>query len=313
MDQAVRQKRSRRFERPATPQGMRLTERDIRILGWVAKHRFLSSAQLALLDGGSAQNLLRCLKVLFENGYLDRPKAQLADALAAGNRPMVYGVTRKGARVLRELGSSIDPDLDWSDKNRKAGTTFVAHTVAVADVLVRFEVACRGRDDVTFLDAADILAHAPEKTRLAREPLRWVAEIAEGGELITASVVPDALFGLAFADGTASYFLLEVDRGTMPVVRKGTSRTSFARKLQVYWEGWKQGRHTAQFGVKQVRMMTVTTSPQRVATMIAATKAITGGAGSNIFLFADLSVLHQEALVRRDWRTGKGDSISLVP
>lgn len=58
-----------------------------------------------------------------------------------------------------------------------------------------------------------------------------------GGLFKTASVIPDGLFGLAFADGTASYFMLEIDRGTMPVVRKGTNRTSFARKLKTYYEG----------------------------------------------------------------------------
>ncbi len=66
----------------------------------------------------------------------------------------------------------------------------------------------------------------------------------------TASVIPDGLFGLAFADGTASYFMLEIDRGTMPVVRKGTNRTSFARKLHVYYEGWKQKRHEEQLGIR---------------------------------------------------------------
>lgn len=52
-------------------------------------------------------------------------------------------------------------------------------------------------------------------------------------------MIPDELLGLAFDDGTASYFMLEVDRGTMPVVRKETNRTSFARKLMSYYEGWK--------------------------------------------------------------------------
>jgi hypothetical protein len=50
-----------------------LTERDLKILSHVARHRFLSSRHLARLDGGSEQNLLRCLRVLFDHQFLDRP------------------------------------------------------------------------------------------------------------------------------------------------------------------------------------------------------------------------------------------------
>ena len=107
----------------------------------------LSSDQLAILDGGSAQNLRRCLRALFDHGYLDRPGAQLAQATITGPQPMVYGLTRKGARAVREHETLIDPELNWSDKNRKAGSVFIAHTVAIADFMTKMEVGCRARED----------------------------------------------------------------------------------------------------------------------------------------------------------------------
>jgi hypothetical protein len=55
-------------------------------------------------------------------------------------------------------------------------------------------------------------------TRNAREPLRWLAKPTNGRNELW-SVLPDGLFALSFADGTASYFLLEIDRGTIPIAR----------------------------------------------------------------------------------------------
>jgi hypothetical protein len=140
-------KRAKRFYRSTAPRPMTLTARDINLLAHVAKHRMLSSDQLALLDGGSAQNMRRCLRALFDHGYLDRPGAQLAQATITGPQPMVYGLTRKGARTVREYETLIDPELNWSDKNRKAGSVFIAHTVAIADFMTKMEVACRAGED----------------------------------------------------------------------------------------------------------------------------------------------------------------------
>jgi Replication-relaxation len=305
-------KRAKRFYRAEAPRPIVLTKRDIALLAHVAKHRMLSSDQLAILDGGSPQNMRRCLRALFDHGYLDRPGAQLAQAAIVGPQPMVYGITRKGARILREKETLIDPALNWSDKNRKAGSVFIAHTVAVAGFMTKMEVACRAREDVELLEADAIIANAPQKTRMAREPKRWLAKIPEGGVFKTASVIPDGLFGLAFADGTASYFMLEIDRGTMPVVRKGTNRTSFARKLHVYYEGWKQKRHEEQLGIRQFRVLTVTTSLVRVQSMVAAVQALSGGAGSNVFLFADAGALEERSPLELDWISGKGERVRLT-
>ena len=48
-------------------------------------------------------------------------------------------------------------------------------------------------------------------------------------------------------------------------------------------------RHVEQFGVKQIRVLTVTESSARVDHMIDAVHDITGGKGSNFFLFAEKS------------------------
>jgi hypothetical protein len=53
---------SKRFERPAKLPEFNITPRNLALLAYVAKHRLISSDDLALLDGGSAQNAKRELR-----------------------------------------------------------------------------------------------------------------------------------------------------------------------------------------------------------------------------------------------------------
>src|SRR5260370_13016374 len=101
---ATRGRRVKRLYRAETRKPMQLAERDVSLLGHIAQHRFLSSDHLIALDGGSPQNVRRCLRALFDHGFVDRPTAQLARLSSDGPSPFVYAVTRKGARVLYAQG-----------------------------------------------------------------------------------------------------------------------------------------------------------------------------------------------------------------
>jgi plasmid stabilization system protein ParE len=290
---------------------MQLTDRDLQLLAAVGRHRFLSSAQLAALDGGSPQNVLRCLRALFDHGYLDRPKAQLAAMPIEGPQPLVYGLAPKGARALRDYGHHLKGEGDWTEKNKRAGAVFIEHTLAVAGFMTALELTCRARSDLDLIREHEIVASAPEETRAAREPLRWIVRPERGRNEIW-SVVPDGLFALSFADGTASYFLLEIDRGTIPIVRNTLDHRSIARKLATYYEGWRVGRHVQQFGVKQMRVLLVTQSPERVRNILSAIDQITGGKGSNFFLFTDQGSLSAGNPLENEWTSGKRMAVRLT-
>jgi protein involved in plasmid replication-relaxation len=309
--------RAKRFARRDDPSPFQLTDRDLRLLAHVARHRFLSSAHLAALDGGSPQNVLRCLRVLFDHEYLDRPTAQKVSLSEEGPRPFVYGLGKKGARALRALGHRLDDALDWTEKNKRAGAIFIEHTLEVADFMTGVELACRTRGDAELMREHEVLALAPEETRTAREPLRWKVDKAMMGRRETFSVVPDGLFGLQFPDETAAYFVLEVDRGTIPLVRTDVAgtpawRKSISYKLSTYWEGWKAGQHSKQFGVKQVRVAMVTSSAERVRNMLSVVDEITEGKGSNFFLFIDRETLGASNPLDVEWTTGKGEMVRLT-
>jgi hypothetical protein len=304
--------RAKLFRRTEAPPGMELTERDLAILSHVARHRFLTSTQLALLDGGSPQGLLRCLRSLYDHGYLDRPKSQLATMHDQGPQPFVYGLGQKGARVLREYGHRINSRVDWSEKNKRAGAIFLAHTLEIADFMIGLELACRTDGKITLVREEEIIATAPDETRSAREPLRWEAVSVEQGRRERWTVVPDGLFGLVFPDETAAYFLLELDRGTIPISRSGEDHRSIRRKLRTYHDGWRAQRHLEQFGVKQMRVLTVTSSQERMHNMVGAVRSITEGRGSNFFLFVDRETLAAENPLSVEWMSGKGERVKIV-
>ena len=89
-----------RLRRVEEPPPFQLTARDLAILHAVARYRSLSSTLIIRLIGGSTQQILRRLQVLFHHGYLDRPTSQVAQLVHAfdfGNRPFLYGLDRAGA------------------------------------------------------------------------------------------------------------------------------------------------------------------------------------------------------------------------
>jgi protein involved in plasmid replication-relaxation len=154
----------------------------------------------------------------------------------------------RGAEILESLGELRRGGIRWDTKNRNLSRVSLHHTLAVAEVMVAFEVACREREGVSFIPPEEVLAGAPEETRRLRLPSRWQVEVRQGGKPYRLGVEPDRVFGLHFEGVPESrqraYFFLEADRGTMPVMRKGLAQTSFARKLLAYWETWKQGFHS---------------------------------------------------------------------
>ncbi len=196
--------------------GIKLMPRDLQILRAVQRHRLLRSTHLVTLLDASRQTTLRRLQLLFHHGYLDRPPAQL-DWYAQGSEPMVYALGNRGAAVLAAEGER-GGTLRW-DKNRNVSRQFLRHTLAVAEVMVAFEVACRGTEGATLIQPEEVLAGAPQ-----------AVEVQEGGKPHRLGVEPDRVFGLRLAGQPEhrrlAYFFLEADRGTMPVTRKGLDQTT---------------------------------------------------------------------------------------
>ncbi len=304
-------RRKKRFRRE--PEGaLQITERDLSIVRQVCRHRFLRSTHLQALVGGG-QGLLRRLAALYHHGYLDRPREQIEFYQNAGSKPMVYALGNQGADLLAAHDGLPRGKVNWTAKNHALGPLFLEHTLLIAEVMVALELACRNRGNVRLLPAETLVARAPEATRKRLKPLQWAVNCRYQEETTSLGVVPDAIFGLQYLDQpegrNTAYFFLEADRATMPIFRKGVRQTSFFRKLVAYHETWKQAVHTTVYGIKNFRVLTVTSSPERVENLIKANRALNAGKGSKLFLFTDEASLRAAPdLLALDWKNGQDET-----
>jgi Replication-relaxation len=313
MDVAARA-RGKLFERPDAPRPFRITPRDLALLANLARLRLASGEQLATLDGGSEQNVSRSLLVLWEHDYVERLLGQVDRRLLyRGSFPLIYGLTRSGAWLLRQHGYDVRRRLLYeTDKQRRAGWRFIEHRVGISDFMVRLELACRGRSDLRLIERKDIVESSPKTTRDRR--VRLTAKVQIDGALTKLSVDPDELFGLrSVGENGVGYFMFELDRGEMPVVRhKSKDQTYFAKKMMIYCEANRVGEHVRALGIPNFRVATVTTSPERAAQMIEAQRELTNGRGSNMFLFTDQASLAASSPLDVLWTTGKARQVRIL-
>ncbi len=256
--------RRSRFERERPP-GLAITERDVAILEATARHRFVRSTHVqALMPEEPEVKILRRLHKLYHNGYVDRPRAQIDYHLTGGgSKPMVYGLTSRGERLLaQETGKT--PKRRDNDATR----LFLDHTLAVTDFMVALEGACRERGDLRIIEPDEILARASERVQRQQNPFMWETRVRWGGEEHRIHVAPDKVFGVEHEDGSRRYYFLEMDRGTMPVARSDIHRTSLLRKFLSYDATFRDSLHRSLYGLPGFQVLTVTTSEERIASCV---------------------------------------------
>jgi hypothetical protein len=293
-----------RFARSPAIRPLHLTERDRDIIRLVARHRFLRSTHVTTLAGGSAQQILRRLQLLYHHGFLERPEAQLFNHYyKQGCQSFVYGLGNKAAPLLG-LGQDQVCRVRLAEKNTSVRHEYLEHALLVSDVMVALEIACRqsGRASLIYEDDFELPAQIPA----CKPPARWRVNLENGMEL---GVIPDCIFALQFTDrnGTAArtLFCLEADRGTMPVFREGMIRSSFMRKLLAYEATWRENVHQTHFGFGRLRVIVLTTGPKRLKSIMDACLHLNHGQG--LFLFADNSVLkNPQVMLSSIWQTAKG-------
>ncbi len=208
-------KRTPRFKRVAKD-NIIINDRDREIITQVHRHRFLTSAHITALIDGSQQNIVRRLGLLYHAGYLDRPREQISRA--AYGQPLVYGLGNKGAALLAEHLDLPRAKVDWTSKNREVGSVFLSHTLMIANFMVCLDLAARKRN-LTVVWPDDVLEEMPPRNVRNGSPFKVDVTVPKNGQDVKIAVVPDAVFGLEEPNGAVSYFFLEADCSTMPIVR----------------------------------------------------------------------------------------------
>ncbi|MBL9184073.1 MAG: replication-relaxation family protein [Verrucomicrobiaceae bacterium] len=259
-----KQQRLPRFTRdPDAAGSFQFTQRDLEILRHVAEHRFIRSEWLIKLAGGSRQQLLRRLNLLYHHGYLERPRCQLDYYHEGGSKSLVYGLASRGAgRLRRDLDMPFER-MDWTTRNKGIGRLFLEHTLMVSDFMAALELDCRQRPDVRLLFAHEL--PQPKGRENHREPFRWTVDLPGKRHV---GVVPDKVFALEVTrpEGCVerTYYFLEADRGTMPIERRDIRQSSVMRKIISYQATMASKAHLIRLNVNRFRVLVLARNLERV-------------------------------------------------
>jgi hypothetical protein len=306
-----------RFRRASEPPPFRLTDADVDIVRHIARHRFLQSTHIATLVGRSLDRTNDRLERLFHAAYVDRPRAQLDRFPTTGSAPMVYALADRGMRLLRERYGMAFRSMEWSRKNREAHRPFIEHQVEIVDFQVALQRAVEMRGDIHLFCKEDMNSAASRRQMpTSRASFALTARLSHRGKVREISVVPDLVFGLQLANGQLRNFMVEIDRGTMPITRSDIDQTSIERKMRVYLAAHAAKQHQRQFGWKNFRVLLVSTDPARIETMTEASQrlGVRGGPGASLFWFARFADIAQAVVdpLTVGWRDGAGCIVRLI-
>ena len=189
--------RCKRFERAAPEHP--LTPVKLALLSHLAECSFLTVPQLAGLAGSTPKALRGHMRHLFDMGLVERvgvPRVALAEidahsrhTLLFGSAPIIYHLSRAGARTLVEAGMADPEEVKDVPSYGTHNSLFLAHETQVRDMRVWLEVAVR--------------AHG----------LPGIQSWVDGARTTIGRVRPDAWFTFPLK-GATLMGLLEIDRGT---------------------------------------------------------------------------------------------------
>ena len=300
--------RKPRFRRESPQTTVQLTDRDFRILDLVSRHRFLRSDHLTKLVTGSPQHVVRRLGRLYHAGLLERPRHQLH--LPDRHGPIIYCLTERGRKELESRGFAVFPS---APRLRSAGSAFLlGHDLRVSDVLVAIQ-ANAAKNSPRLRLHHEWAGLEPDEPKEKLHPLQWRVRLDQSSDRRPLHVIPDAAFSLESSETDAAFFLLEVDRGTMPVTRSNISQTSFIRKVQAYRETRQAGILWKRWEIPGFRVLVVAETRKRMESLQRATAKCFRYGRSTMFLFAVAEDLLQATNpCDGPWQTCSGDPAILI-
>lgn len=255
--------RRSRFRRAPTGKRLFLTERDLAILHALYRYRYLRATQLvALLRPRSEKRLIERLGDLYHDaGLIDRPPAQWR-RFDAQYQPLIHELSPKGVRYLETCGPLPARAVTFARKDRAGTTPQFDHAMMIVDALVEAEIAALAANDQRFVPVDEILARAPEKTRLAKRPLAIPVTIRPNRHLpaleaaFSTHVIPDALYGIEYliaGEKRYRFFALECDHRN-PKIRSTAKLSSSALKQAAYEAVLQEGAFRDVYGVPNLAL-----------------------------------------------------------
>lgn len=211
---------------------------DLPILTALGRYYYLTASQVTrLLYARSSQTYAQArLKRLADHGYLQR--IFLPRPSRTGSAPLVYTLARKGLSVLAAWGRDVDRRYRPVEV-RETSYLYLAHTLALNDVLIALELLCRH-------DRRVQLAGLRHERDLKLRPVR--VRLPDG---VTAGVIPDAWVDLRIMRRCRECYAVELDRGT-------TEQKAWRRKVAALM-AYANGPYQEAFGTASLTIVVVAT------------------------------------------------------
>ncbi len=255
--------RRSRFKRTRTGKNIILSDRDVEILTWLHRYRYLRSPQLiGFVQPVSEKRFLERLGDLFhETGLIARPKAQWR-SFDARYTPMIYELSRKGRCLLEDRGEVPDCATSLTRTGRQGAAIQFEHAMMIVDALVSVELATRAHSDQRFVPVDEILRRAPEKNEIRGKALSIPITLRPGKHLPTLKaplfthIVPDGLYGIEYlVDGVKRYrfWALECENQS-PQRRKNIGLSSLATKKAAYEELIRCQKYRDVWGIPNLKL-----------------------------------------------------------
>jgi Replication-relaxation len=288
---------------------LRIDNRKLDMLEWLRKYERLTTEQVALLDGGSEQNVSRILHRLELAGHTIRPYGQ-RQSFNDKREPWIHGLANQGADELAEKRGIERGKLDWNKKNRVAKGNY-KHKILINELRVRLEVDVRNRRHMSYIEEPALLKHLGVTSKT------WQVPIMEDGKVVEVGVTTDYFFRLVFHQEPKPHnfatFPFEADRATETNDTEREIDVYLYRKMLAYYFTYLLGIHTELFGFKEFRVPILTTSPKRVENLIEVNKRFNNGEGSDLFLFTDrASLCASPSVLEHKWINGRGEEVTLL-
>lgn len=252
---------------------------------------------------------------LFHAGYLDRPRAQLDRFPTSGSAHFIYALADSGMRLLKDEDGVEFRNAEWSRRIVRRGRPFIEHQIEIVNFQVALQRAVAQRKDVRLIPAEDMnTAASCQPMPTGGAPFALRSKLPHRGKVREISVVPDLVFRLQPPKAVRGTFMVEIDRGTMPVRRSDAEQTSFEGKMRVYLAAHAAKQHERQFGWKNFRVLTVTRDWQRMQSMKEALSGlrVPRSQGASLFLFATFDDLRAGDLLAYQWVDVAGNATHLI-
>jgi hypothetical protein len=240
-----------------------ITERDIEILRWLYRYRYLGQPQLIdLLNPKSSKRFIERLGNLFhETGFINRPTVQHRH-FDSRCTPMIYEITKAGISYLESSNALPNRAVTFSLRSSRASNPQFLHTMMIIDALIEIELDVSKIPNQRFVPVDEILTRAPESTRQSRNPLRIPVTLKPSPKYpiirsrMKTHLIPDGLYGIEYLiDGQKRYrfWALECER-TSPHNRSSTSASSRALKEASYAALIQSHAYKSHWGIPNLKL-----------------------------------------------------------